>query len=309
MRISVVFMLIAMQVQAADSGTVSYEPSFFAPYNPLTALDIVDRVPGFKLQRQQWFGEQTRVRGFGAEAADVLINGNRPATKSTPIEKILERISAEDIIRVDLIRGATGGLESSKASVVVNLIVEEREGWGSAPWVASLHLEDGHIIPNGKIAWSGNRNSTAYTLGIEREKYEYDNSGPEILTNYFGPDEYRDEIAFVEDNKLSGNINTETRFKNGDILRLNVQVKLNDIEGREESRRFPEGAEEPDRVDQDYQLESDEVELGGDYERNLTETFRLKAIAVVTRKSSEWDSLLTSMPAGGAAESSIYAAE
>jgi hypothetical protein len=43
---------ISVDLAASESDTITYEPSFFAPYNPVTALDIVDRVPGFKLKRQ-----------------------------------------------------------------------------------------------------------------------------------------------------------------------------------------------------------------------------------------------------------------
>jgi len=213
--IIVIILFLASEVQAADSGTVGYEPSFFAPTNPVTALDIVDRVPGFQLQRQG--GVNGQVRGFGGAASNVLINGSRPSTKSTPIEKILQRISAADVIRVDLIRGATGSLESSQASVVVNLMVKERDNESSTLWGASLSIEDGHITPNGNIAWSGNWNATSYTLSAEREKYKFDYGGPEILTNFFGPDEYRDETVFVSENLLSSNIETETRLENGDI--------------------------------------------------------------------------------------------
>jgi hypothetical protein len=42
---------ISVDLAASESDTITYEPSFFAPYNPVTALDIVDRVPGFKLKR------------------------------------------------------------------------------------------------------------------------------------------------------------------------------------------------------------------------------------------------------------------
>ena len=94
---------ISVDLAASESDTITYEPSFFAPYNPVTALDIVDRVPGFKLKRQgsSGFGEEEKVRGFGNNLSDVLINGKRPSTKSTPIEKILARYPAESVIRVD----------------------------------------------------------------------------------------------------------------------------------------------------------------------------------------------------------------
>ena len=99
---------ISVDLAASESDTITYEPSFFAPYNPVTALDIVDRVPGFKLKRQgsSGSGGEEKIRGFGNNLSDALINGKRPSTKSTPIEKILARYPAESVIKVDLIRGA-----------------------------------------------------------------------------------------------------------------------------------------------------------------------------------------------------------
>ena len=35
--------IVYAQSQSTDAGTISFEPSFFSQYNPLTALDIVDR--------------------------------------------------------------------------------------------------------------------------------------------------------------------------------------------------------------------------------------------------------------------------
>jgi outer membrane cobalamin receptor len=272
--------------QENKKGVVSYEPSFFAQYNPITALDIVDRVPGFKLEKQDAFGGQETVRGFGGNASDVLINGKRPSTKSTPIENILERYAAEDVIRVDLIRGATGALDSSKSSVVVNVILKERDGRGSIPWEASLHIEDGHFIPGGQIAYSDKVASTEYTLSFKRDKYDYDFGGPEIFTNSFGPDEVRDEISFEDSDTWTATAETETQFANGDFLRFNSQVSWNDYGTYENSMRLSEGALSPDVVDQNTDGDSTAFEIGGDYERELSERFRAKAIALATRKTS-----------------------
>jgi hypothetical protein len=56
-------------VSETTDGVQVFEPAFFAVYNPLTAFDMVRQVPGFTIDE----GEQ--LRGFGATAGNVLING------------------------------------------------------------------------------------------------------------------------------------------------------------------------------------------------------------------------------------------
>src|SRR5258705_12742173 len=52
-----------------------FEPGFFARYNPVTALDMVRQLPGFAIDNGD------NLRGFGATAGNVLIDGQRPSTK------------------------------------------------------------------------------------------------------------------------------------------------------------------------------------------------------------------------------------
>ena len=71
-----------------DSGTgvISYPPSFFVQFRPANAQDMVNRLPGFT------FNEGEDVRGFGGAAGNVLIDGERPSSKSVPLDQLLQRI-------------------------------------------------------------------------------------------------------------------------------------------------------------------------------------------------------------------------
>ncbi|HIL82095.1 MAG TPA: TonB-dependent receptor [Pseudomonadales bacterium] len=292
---------ISVDLAASESDTITYEPSFFAPYNPVTALDIVDRVPGFKLKRQgpSGSGGEEKVRGFGNNLSDVLINGKRPSTKSTPIEKILARYPAESVIKVDLIRGATGSLESSKASVVVNLTMDMQQGKGSIPWQASLSIEEGNITPNGNATYVGSRNNTNYSIGIEREKYRFEFGGPEILNSLIGPDEYRDEDLYEIPDKWTFSADMERQIGSRDSFRFNTQVTDNNYEQGEDSARYPEGQSRADLEKQRTLNDSLEVELGGDYERKFSDTLRMKVIGLLNRKEADFGSTLTALPDAG----------
>src|SRR5678815_4898094 len=61
---------------ASTNGTTVFPAAFFAPYNPVTAADMVNRVPGFELR------DGDDRRGFGATAGNLLINGERPSSKT-----------------------------------------------------------------------------------------------------------------------------------------------------------------------------------------------------------------------------------
>jgi outer membrane receptor for ferrienterochelin and colicins len=73
---------------APATGTRSFAPDFFAAYAPVNALDMVRRIPGFSIE------EGEGRRGFGENAGNVLIDGDRPSTKSDDILTILARIPA-----------------------------------------------------------------------------------------------------------------------------------------------------------------------------------------------------------------------
>jgi hypothetical protein len=62
-------------MSVTPTGSRKFDPDFFAAYAPVTALDMVRRIPGFSIDQ----GEGRR--GFGENAGNVLIDGDRPATK------------------------------------------------------------------------------------------------------------------------------------------------------------------------------------------------------------------------------------
>lgn len=69
------------------TGNRKFDPAFFATYAPVTALDMVRRIPGFSIDQREG------RRGFGENAGNVLIDGDRPSTKSDDIATILSRIA------------------------------------------------------------------------------------------------------------------------------------------------------------------------------------------------------------------------
>lgn len=97
-------------------GVISYTPDFFSQAQPQTALDMVQRVPGFAI------ASASSVRGYSGSAGNVLIDGKQPVTKTEALTDILSRIQASSVERIDLIRGSAPGIDMAGRAVVVNVI-------------------------------------------------------------------------------------------------------------------------------------------------------------------------------------------
>lgn len=100
----------------AGTDIVSYPLEFFAEMWPSTARDMIDRVPGFKLD------EGGGARGLSGAAGNVLIDGNHPASKTDSLGDILGRIPAGQVARIDVIRGGAPGIDMQGKSVVANVV-------------------------------------------------------------------------------------------------------------------------------------------------------------------------------------------
>lgn len=106
------------EVDTAQQGVLVFEPAFFAEQRPNTALDMVERVPGFSVNN----GEGGR--GFEGAVGNTLINGARPASKNDAGSSALFRIPAAQVERIELIRGGAPGIDMQGYAVVVNVIVK-----------------------------------------------------------------------------------------------------------------------------------------------------------------------------------------
>ena len=101
-----------------DQAVLIFTPDFFADARPNTALDMVNRVPGFSVN------DGDGARGFEGAVGNVLINGSRPASKNDTGSNVLGRTVAAQVERIELIRGGAPGIEMQGYSVVINVILK-----------------------------------------------------------------------------------------------------------------------------------------------------------------------------------------
>lgn len=279
----------------AESCVVSYDIEFFDRYNPVTALDVIRRVPGFSLDE----GEQ--VRGFGGAAGNVLINGRRPSTKNNTISDILGRLPASSVERVDVIRGATGGLDINSQSVVANVITAEVVGRGSGVWEATGRLRRRQLTARGDASYSSSFAGTDFTIGAFRNSFRTNRQGLErLFRSGTGLEALRDEEENTEFYGWGGNLQTETALANGDIFRFNAEVSAGRFQQRETSVRTPVAGGAPDTFIRNFNSPGPEFEIGADYERELSERWRMKLISLANREIEDNRSRLDIIRGDGA---------
>ena len=104
------------QADATQQGVLVFTPDFFASQRPNTALDMVNRIPGFSVQ------DGDGSRGFEGAVGNILINGSRPASKNDTGSSVLSRTLVPQVERIELIRGGAPGIDMQGYSVVVNVI-------------------------------------------------------------------------------------------------------------------------------------------------------------------------------------------
>src|SRR5437868_1446132 len=151
----------AVAPPAEQQGVSSYPASFFAAMNASNAQDMVSRIPGFTLDTG------ASVRGYEGAAGNVLIDGQRPSSKSDTIDEILRRIPAGQVERIDVIRGGAPGIDMQGKTVLANVI--RKKGGGLKGLVA---IADGYVAsdqrnaPSLRLEAQGGKNGHAWEVSV-----------------------------------------------------------------------------------------------------------------------------------------------
>lgn len=116
-----VSMLSGMHVAYAQTdtrpGVTQFETSYFSRSQPATAYDIVILLPGLRLTEGD-----ADLRGYSGTGGNILIDGQRPASKGQTLEEILKRIPVSAVEHVELIRSGAAGVDMQGYAVMANIV-------------------------------------------------------------------------------------------------------------------------------------------------------------------------------------------
>ena len=149
--------------QSASSGVLTYEAAFFADARPNTAFDMINRLPAFS------FDDGNSQRGFAGTAGNVLIDGSRPTSKTDDLQSILQRIPANDVDHIEVIRGGAPGIDMQGQTVIANVIRKKTDSTQIVATIAdNLFLVDGHTVPNASLEFTRHSGGSTFEASLQR---------------------------------------------------------------------------------------------------------------------------------------------
>lgn len=264
---------LAAQESTSAAGTRSFTPADFTRFAPKTALDMLRQVPGFVIR------EALQERGLGQATGNVLINGQRVSGKSNDVITELGRIPAGNVIRIELVDGASldiPGLSGQVANVVAKATGVSGQ-WAWRPEFRSYYTDP--LLTSGEVSISGARGALDYTLGLQNGSSRSGAGGPTDLFNRDGSfREHREDVwtSDYEAPRLSGKLSHTSA--GGALANLNASYQQIDYDYTERGLRTGPGLPDRERTVDVYER-GDNHEVGGDYEFGLGRG-RLKVIGL-----------------------------
>lgn len=117
---------------------------------------MIKRVPGFT------FDAGATARGFAGTAGNVVIDGQRPTSKSDALDLILQRIPAADVDHIELIRGGAPGVDMQGRTVLVNVVRKKEDSTRIVAQAENTIFVDGHMIPSGSLEFTRHSGPVTY---------------------------------------------------------------------------------------------------------------------------------------------------
>ena len=285
-------------LNANEDSKIVYEKDYFEQFNITNANDALKRIPGVESigsrNSENYEPGGSRKRGFGSSGTQILINGERQSSKSNSIIKTLERINAESLIRVEVIRGSEAGLDVRSDGVIVNIIVDSSLSKSSGTWSAALgYLTSGDSNWRGTGSWATKIKNTDLVLGLERigdlnsRKYNEFTVDQEQSLLYY---RLRETIEYQSSNRVNIDLNSKINDKN--TLRINTLMWFN---GKENAPQIQEYFSPSDikneafykKINWDRREDNDGWEFGGDWEHQINKNNSFKLRVVLTEENED----------------------
>ena len=270
----------------ADDSTIVYPAAYFADFQPVSANDMISRIPGIGLAMGRGGNSG---RGLGSGEGEILINGQRTTGKGNTGQSLLSRISADQVDYIEIIRGTSEELDVRGAGQVVNVVLLDTPSRSSTSVELNVdHWRDGTLDPGGQLSYSGQAGNFNYLFSVEAEaRYNYRVSKELSFDPDFTLLEAKNEESTRDQRDYQASMNLGYSFENS-VIQLNALLGTSSPPSELE-RTIHDFTSNTIRLQrEDNSSERDNWEVGGDYEYSLSGGGKYRFLFIVNDRESQF---------------------
>jgi outer membrane receptor protein involved in Fe transport len=186
--------IVGTQIYRNRTDTIApeltYGQEFFQKFEPTSVGDQLKRVPGVSFSSDIGEYDSPALRGLGAGFTQVLVNGRPVPGSGNDRTVFVDRIPAEIIDRIEIIRSPTADIDSQGIGGTINIILKDGTSLppGLIARAALLYFPDGKDVfkGSGAVSWSGRNKpeTVAWSLTVDaQQRYNPKLTRQEVFTD------------------------------------------------------------------------------------------------------------------------------
>ncbi|MGH8105360.1 MAG: TonB-dependent receptor plug domain-containing protein, partial [Arenimonas sp.] len=130
----------------ATAPTLSYDLEYFQQFEPLTVGDMLKRVPSVAFVSDVLEYDGARLRGLDPGYTQILINGKKVPGAGIDRSFFVDRIPAELVERVEIIRSASANRSGDAVAGALNIVLRDAYRFdGKYIRIGALYFDDGKM--------------------------------------------------------------------------------------------------------------------------------------------------------------------
>jgi TonB-dependent receptor len=263
---------IIFRDRAQEPASLVYDLEFFQPFEPVTVGDMLKRVPSVAFLSDVLEYDGVRLRGLDPGYTQILINGNRVPGAGFDRSFFVDRIPAELVDRIEIVRSSSADRSGDAIAGALNIVL--RDGYslegGYLRAGAALYPDD-ELEPTLGVVWGGEAMGGQLLVGASTQ-------GRRNPKNKFSQ-------RFDEPGGTLDNTEVQTDVRSGDDYSFNLDYSADVGPGKlglnafyvrtdriqdEDSIEYAAGIETDANIisinDNDLDIRTDNFQLGAEYE-------------------------------------------
>uniref|UniRef100_UPI00286A92A0 TonB-dependent receptor plug domain-containing protein n=1 Tax=Phenylobacterium sp. TaxID=1871053 RepID=UPI00286A92A0 len=159
--VSVSELIVTGQIAFRDrvettAPVLSYDLDYFQRFEPLTAGDAMKRVPSVTFLSDVLESDGARLRGLDPGYTQILINGERVPGAGLDRSFFVDRIPAELIERIEVVRSSSANRSGDAVAGALNIVLRDAQTLeGGYLRAGAILLNDGRVRETLGGVWSG----------------------------------------------------------------------------------------------------------------------------------------------------------